>query len=689
MGIVHCDIKPENLMLNGDGDVRVADLGIARKHGETAASKDSMHVAGSPHYMSPEQAKGEKLDNRSDLYALGATMYRLLAGRPPFNGNSAREVMEKQVFEDAYPIRKIRPQIPAPIATIVAKLLQKKPEKRYQRAKELIADLDKASASAGKAVAGDETSEVARITSFRIRVPGSGVSILSKALAWVLIVGVILGVAYGGLRHIYRADRLYERAVQLQRAGRLDDAKKLFEEALRVAGEDSTLGMRIEQRLDEVHGEMDAEDERERAEKTVREAEIMATGGKAALAKAFEKAEAVMLSSAIGKEVATDVVTKLRTALEEEADGELGQRTREAEHLVAEYRYAEAIKLLRGFPQHYARTKAYLGASDKAAEIRTRADAAFKGAVAKAEETILEAGTRTTAEDDAIQHLLPFIHRSGIPEIASRARSLRMQMEMRAKQIREDIKQKEIDNRVARLDAELAESRLLAHLYRFAESRVIVRRVQNLLRDMGMAQRVADLDTRVDEIARSEILFSSLRSRLASGKLNDQLLVVTGRPAGKIAGYRRRADSISLKRSSGGSVLVPLAQVSPQQIAKLMLKIPLKPYDHIVLAEFLIEHGASDEAGVQIGYANRVRPGERAITAMIRAKVAGGTATRPEAADAQTLAALVEKAARAGRREDAKAHLELLATRYSQTPSGSEANRARLQGIIDNPNAGQ
>ena len=80
-------------------------------------------------------------------------MYRLLAGRPPFNGNSAREVMEKQVFEELPPIRKIRSQIPAQMASIVARLLQKKPEKRYQRARDLISDLEKASSSASKAAA--------------------------------------------------------------------------------------------------------------------------------------------------------------------------------------------------------------------------------------------------------------------------------------------------------------------------------------------------------------------------------------------------------------------------------------------------------------------------------------------------------------------------------------------------------
>lgn len=144
VGIVHCDIKPDNLMLTSSGDVRLADLGIAKQTNEKGSAEQSDGVFGSPHYMAPEQARGLPLDHRSDLYSLGITFYRLLLGRVPFNGKDAKEIMERQVFDEAEDPHKTDPTLAPMIYSILNRLMRKRPGERYQTAASLIVDLEAA-----------------------------------------------------------------------------------------------------------------------------------------------------------------------------------------------------------------------------------------------------------------------------------------------------------------------------------------------------------------------------------------------------------------------------------------------------------------------------------------------------------------------------------------------------------------
>ncbi len=141
-GIVHRDVKPDNLMYTGDGQVKLLDLGLARRVGEETAVEGE-GIFGTPHFISPEQAQGKPVDQRADLYSLGATIYRLLAGRTPFDGANVREIVQKQINAEPVPLRKLAPDIPEELAAVIGKLMKKNPDERYASAAALLEDLEK------------------------------------------------------------------------------------------------------------------------------------------------------------------------------------------------------------------------------------------------------------------------------------------------------------------------------------------------------------------------------------------------------------------------------------------------------------------------------------------------------------------------------------------------------------------
>jgi serine/threonine-protein kinase len=144
-GIVHRDIKPANVMLTRGGAVKVMDFGIARAMGDAGMTMtQTAAVIGTAQYLSPEQAKGEQVDARSDLYSTGCLLYELLTGRPPFIGDSPVAVAYQHVREMANPPSYYDPEVPPVVDAIVMKALAKHPDERYQSADDMRADLERA-----------------------------------------------------------------------------------------------------------------------------------------------------------------------------------------------------------------------------------------------------------------------------------------------------------------------------------------------------------------------------------------------------------------------------------------------------------------------------------------------------------------------------------------------------------------
>lgn len=140
-GIVHRDIKPQNIMLLPNGQIKVADFGIARfSRSETRTMTEN--AIGSVHYISPEQAKGEFTDERADIYSVGVVLYEMLAGKVPFEAESAVSVALMQLQNEAKRLTEINPDIPLGLEQITVHAMQKNPSSRYQTATEMLLDIE-------------------------------------------------------------------------------------------------------------------------------------------------------------------------------------------------------------------------------------------------------------------------------------------------------------------------------------------------------------------------------------------------------------------------------------------------------------------------------------------------------------------------------------------------------------------
>lgn len=156
-GIVHRDIKPQNVILDPEGEAKVADFGIARAGNSQMTQTGS--IVGTVQYLSPEQANGQPVDRRSDLYSTGVVLYELLTGRVPFDGEAPVSIALKHVNELPVPPGQLRPGIPPALEAVVLRSLEKDPNRRFQTAEEFIAALEQARSAPQRQVVADHVPE--------------------------------------------------------------------------------------------------------------------------------------------------------------------------------------------------------------------------------------------------------------------------------------------------------------------------------------------------------------------------------------------------------------------------------------------------------------------------------------------------------------------------------------------------
>jgi eukaryotic-like serine/threonine-protein kinase len=234
-GIVHRDVKPENILLTDgpDGHALLADFGIARVLGSIGPERltESGLVLGTPCYMSPEQASGQDVDGRSDVYALGCVVYEMLAGSPPFTGPTAQAVAARHAMDRVPPLRTVRPAVSPVLEAVLLRALEKVAADRYRRAEELAAGLG---ASVNQAAgAGTVAAEPAVTTAVPAIAPrGSGRRWVRAGAIGVAIAALSLGLIVGMTRLRQPVVRLDGNLLAVAPFDVLDPSLQLWHEGL-------------------------------------------------------------------------------------------------------------------------------------------------------------------------------------------------------------------------------------------------------------------------------------------------------------------------------------------------------------------------------------------------------------------------------------------------------------------------
>ena len=201
--VVHRDLKPQNILVDANDQVYIADFGLAKSYAEGAVGMTQTGAfLGTPRYMSPEQVEGKPTDGRSDLYAFGLILYEMVTGDVPFTGESTLKVMYQRLQERPKSPRSMNPDVPAWLDRVIMRCLEKETEKRYQNAYEILADLQGAQSVSGISVGGVSRSGISR--------GGSTIQIQLPEFAssrWIWVVGgvvalLILALALPPVRHM-------------------------------------------------------------------------------------------------------------------------------------------------------------------------------------------------------------------------------------------------------------------------------------------------------------------------------------------------------------------------------------------------------------------------------------------------------------------------------------------------------
>ncbi len=422
-GIIHRDIKPDNIMLTGEGIVKIADLGIAKSFEEGSLSPEGTgqrKVLGTPHYMAPEQALNKALDRRADVYSLGATFYHMLTGKTPFKGSTIIELLKAHVHEKLEPIQMLNPEVPEPICFVVERMMAKTPDKRYENMTRLLEDMAKAGADEGAdiaRVAPEESSimpaaEAVKVAALeaqehpRARAATPATRLVVMLVAVVVVIGVAIGAYFLVIKIKERRRRKPPPPIVIKEGPKLTEPQRLLAEAeaFRTAGNEDQARASADLILTNFADSPEAErakaiiaaiDMRRAGLKQKKLAELVAAAEKLAREKPGEYGDQVnawrdVIMAFPNTTQASRAKSEIAAINTKRNAGESSKRRAayqaaldKSEAAARQHDYEQAVKLLEAFAGFHAGSEEAKAATARAKELEQHADKLLKAAEAQ------------------------------------------------------------------------------------------------------------------------------------------------------------------------------------------------------------------------------------------------------------------------------------------------------------------
>lgn len=635
-GVIHCDVKPDNLMLTDDGEVRLTDLGIARTVRSAAEKvKQEGGVLGSPHYMAPEQARGEAIDHRIDIYALGATFYRMISGRTPFSGRNAREIMEKQVYEEPPGLRTINPEIPQSVCRVITRLMKKKPEKRYQTAREaaedialLLEELSPPKAAAGQPAGGGQQGSRAMRRASKTRGRTAALAAAGAVAGALLLVALLWSgfLSGGGEATRQRGlERMMAEAAAAEGTGQLELACSHYERVIQAAA-GGPLAERAAQRVKELRGRMDEAKQQAAAEaawRSLDERKGRASSPQALRELAAAYADFAARHAASPRAAAAQLAARSFREKYEKAAADAVQAFREkAAALAAGCRYGELRqeweRLARLHPDSPAGREA-----DELAQAAARLAAEdLRQAVAEAEQALAE-----QRFDDVLKPLERF-RGSDISQLVIEANTARAGFSAKVQSARDELqRQAERQRRLEACAALRREGEALAHRFDYIAARSKLVDAQLRYRSEGVEEAVAVVQRLTDEYWSERVLFDRLREYAGAGRLSAAMVKLADGLNSRLV--RVGMTGVVCSRTINEEREVPWAELPLGSLYDLLRRPRLEPDERVILARFALRRGLFAQAVEQIQKVLEDRPERREVLAPMLEEAEAGAKTAP------------------------------------------------------------
>ncbi len=599
-GVIHCDIKPDNLMLNDDGEVLITDLGIARTV-KSMAEKVNQEggVLGSPHYMAPEQARGEPIDHRVDLYSLGATFYRMISGRTPFTGKTAREIMEKQVYEEPPGLRSLDPDIPQSVCRVIARMMKKKPDKRYATARELIVDIERLR----EELAPEEKKESisrrqSQLTRRARRKSGAGVFVVLAVVVLVFAAaGIFMAMSGGDGPSEFDLKRTEQRAQDAEGRGELRHALDLYRKLQGMAPQGSAFATRAAGAVTRLKKSI-----AERRAKASVESDWNALQGKKARAKTardFKRLAADYDSFAAKHAQSSHTVNarqhakQYRARYAGAAESEVREFEKQAVKLAAECKFGRLNEEWDRLAAEFAGTPAGKLAEKRGAEVWPQAGKEFAAARAAAEKALKE------LRFDEVAKPFERFEKSDNAGQVTKAKTAIEEFKQRIAAERERLKREaELRKKLAVCDAVRDAALKLAMDYEYPQARAMFVDAQLAYRKAGFAKQIEEVRALAARYRAEPKLFDRLYDYARAGKLASALTkLADGKRASVIS---VGPGGLVYKRGMSKRGSVAWKELPAKSVYGLLRRPKLKPDERVVLARFALDRKLFAEAKSQL-----------------------------------------------------------------------------------------